>query len=79
MSEKTRCYVIADAYAWKVLTDNISDFYDQASVYLEVMEKSKKENTYFFKNVFLDEEEYRHAIRNMERKAKPKLRVVEEE
>ncbi|MDH5581056.1 MAG: hypothetical protein OEY33_04055 [Bdellovibrionales bacterium] len=60
-----RCFVIADDYKWHVLTDSIEEYFEYTKAYLELMNSSKKENHYFFKNIFLDEMEFRQIQRNM--------------
>jgi len=60
-----RCFVIADDYKWHVLTDSIEEFFEYTKAYLELMNSSKKENHYFFKNIFLDEVEFRQIQKNM--------------
>lgn len=60
-----RCFVIADDYKWHVLTDSIEEFFEYTKAYLELMNTSKKENHYFFKNIFLEESEFRSIQRNM--------------
>ena len=64
-SNLIRCFVIADDYKWHVLTDSIEEFFEYTKAYLELMNSSKKENHYFFKNIFLEKEEFRQIQKNM--------------
>lgn len=63
--EKIRCFVIADDYRWHVLTDSLEEFYKASVAYITLMNESSKENHYYFKNIFLDEEEYYQILGNM--------------
>ena len=62
---KIRCFIIADDYKWHVLTDSAEEYLKYTKAYLELMSSSKKENTYYFRNIFLTTEEYAQILRNM--------------
>ena len=89
-SDKIRCFVIADDYRWHVLTNSIEEFHKYTLSYLALMNSSRKENHYYFKNLFLDPDEYEHILgqmrgqngppANLASKKEPKkshLRIVE--
>lgn len=63
--EKIRCYVIADDYRWHLLTDDIDQFLQSTLAYVRLMNESKKENHYYFKNIFLERAEYQQIKKNM--------------
>ena len=63
--EVLRCFVIADDYRWHFLTDSIQEFESKTKAYLELMSSSKKENQYYFKNVFLTRKEYLRTLKNI--------------
>ena len=64
-SDKIRCFVIADDYRWHVLTSSIEEFHKYTLSYLALMNSSRKENHYYFKNLFLDSEEYENILSQM--------------
>ena len=64
-SDKIRCFVIADDYRWHVLTNSIEEFHKYALSYLALMNSSRKENHYYFKNLFLSPEEYDQILQQM--------------
>jgi len=63
--KKVRCFVIADDYRWHFLTNSIEEFEIKSKSYLELMNSSRKENQYYFKNIFLTREEYVSFLKNM--------------
>lgn len=63
--EKIRCFVIADDYRWHVLTDDLDQFLQSTLAYIQLMNESKKENHYYFKNIFLERGEYQQIKKNL--------------
>ncbi len=63
--EKIRCYVIADDYRWHLVTDDINQFLQSTLAYVKLMNESKKENHYYFKNIFLERAEYEQIVKNL--------------
>ena len=68
---KIRVFVLADDYRWHVLTDNFDTFRAHLSAYADVMNTSKKENTYRVMNLFMSKEEYETNLRNLKKIATP--------
>jgi hypothetical protein len=64
-SDNIRCFVIADDYRWHVLTNSIEEFHKYTLSYLALMNSSRKENHYYFKNIFLSTEEYDQILKQM--------------
>lgn len=63
--EKIRVYVIADDYRYHICTDDKDHFRDATLAYLKLMGTSKKQNHYYFKNLFMTVEEYEQIISNL--------------
>ena len=78
-SDKIRCFVIADDYRWHVLTSSIEEFHKYTLSYLALMNSSRKENHYYFKNLFLDSEEYEYILSQSRSKNASGIRPVSTE
>jgi hypothetical protein len=70
-NQKIRCYIIADDYRWHILTDSILEYEEATKAYLALMSKSSKENTYYFKNIFMTVEEF-NSTKLLMNKVEPK-------